>query len=132
MKTEFGNAVQFPPNCFLDMEAKIVRYESRKVLVVRIPVRERTFNPVAMMQGGYIAAAFDNTMGPLSYMAARKPCMTLDLHTQFIRSAGAGEVLTVTASVVSRGISTMVLGGEALNAKGKLVALATANAVVSA
>ncbi len=127
MKTTFGDAIRFPPNCFVDMEARFVRYESRQLLVVRIPVRERSFNPVGVMQGGYIAAGFDNTMGPLSYLAARRPCLTLDLHTQFIRAASGGDILTFTARVVSRGSSTMVIGGEAQNQKGKLIALATAN-----
>ncbi len=129
MKKEFGDAVQLPPNCFLDMEARFVRYESRKLLVVRIPVRERSFNPTGVMQGGYLAAGFDNTMGPLSYLAARKPCMTLDLHIQFIRAAGPGDTITFTARVVSRGVSTMVLGGEAHNQKSKLIALASATSI---
>jgi uncharacterized protein (TIGR00369 family) len=130
MRGEYGDAIRFPPNCFLDMRAKIVRYESRKLLVVRIPVHEESFNPVGVMQGGYIAAAFDNAIGPLSYMAARKPCMTIDLHTQFIRAVGPGDTLTVTARVVSQGAITMVLAADAYNARQKLAALATATVVV--
>jgi uncharacterized protein (TIGR00369 family) len=125
-----GGKVCFPPHCFRDMQARFVRYESRLLLVVRVPVPERSLNPVGTMQGGYITAAIDNTIGPLSYMAARRPCSTLDLHTQFIRAIPPGDVLTITGRVVSRGTSTMVLGAEAANGKGRLVALATANAAV--
>lgn len=127
MQNEFGDAIQFPPNCFLDLDARIVRYESRTLLVTRTPVLEKSFNPVGMMQGGFIVAAIDNTFGPLSYLAARRPCVTLDLHTLFIRPVGPGDTLTVTARVLSRGVSTMVLTAEAHTAKGKLAAQATAN-----
>ncbi len=126
----FQGEVRFPPPCFRDMKAHLARYESRTLLVVRLPVVERYCNPVGTMQGGYVTAAIDNTIGPLSYMAARRPCSTLDLHTQYIRAILPGDELTVTGRVISRGIATMVLGAEAVNRKGRVVALATATAVV--
>jgi len=125
-----GPEIQFPPNCFVDMRGVFVRYESRMLLVTKFPVLEEHLNPVRVMQGGYIAAAIDNTMGPLSYFAARRPCLTLDLHVQFIRAAAPGETLTVTGRVVSRGSRTMVLSAEVLTDKGKLAAQASANVVV--
>jgi acyl-coenzyme A thioesterase PaaI-like protein len=82
------------------------------------------------MQGGYITAAFDNVFGPLRYLAARRPCSTLNLHTQFVRSVKAGDTLTVKATIVSRGTSTMLLTGEAFNGRGKLDASAAANVVI--
>ncbi len=134
--TELGMAlkgkVSFPPPCFRDMNARFVRYESRVLLVVRVPVPERSLNPVGTMQGGYVTAAIDNTIGPLSYMAARRPCSTLDLHTQYIRAIPPHDELTITGRVISRGPATMLLGAEATNRKGRIVAIATANAAVQA
>jgi len=82
------------------------------------------------MQGGFIAAAFDNTFGPLSYLAARGLCVTLDLHTQFVRAIDVGDELTIVAKVASRGPNTMYLTGEARNKKGKLIAACSANILV--
>ena len=130
MQELFGPGVQSPPNCFLHMQAVYAHYESRSSLTVKFPVRTESLNPVGVMQGGYIPAAFDNVFGPLSYLAARRPCSTLDLHTQFVRSVKPGDTLTVKATVVSRGISTMLLTGEAFNGRGKLVASASANVVI--
>lgn len=126
----FGPNVQSPPNCFLHMQAAYAHYESRSSLTVKFPVRVESLNPVGVMQGGYITAAFDNVFGPLSYLAARRPCSTLDLHTQFVRAVKPGDTLTVKATVVSRGTSTMLLTGEALNGRGRLVASASANVVI--
>ena len=122
-------AATLPPNCSVLMKGEYVGYESRSMLTIAFPVLEEYLNPMKTMQGGIISAAFDNVFGPLSYLAARTPCTTLDLHTNYIRSILAGDTLTVTAKVVSRGISAMHLSGEAVNAKGKLIATCTSHMV---
>jgi len=124
-----GGTAMFPPPCFTSMNAEFIAYESRSSLTVAVPVTEQMLNPVGAMQGGFIAAAIDNTMGPLSYLALRSPASTLDLHTQFVRAVPVGERLTVTARVISMGPMTLVMGGEVRNSRGKLVASATANAI---
>ncbi|MEX2088646.1 MAG: PaaI family thioesterase [Bacteroidota bacterium] len=130
LSEQFGSRATLPPKCFTAMQAKFLEYESRRLLKVAFPVLESFLNPVRIMQGGFIAAAFDNTFGPLSYLAAREACVTLDLHTQFIRTITLGDTLTVQATVVSRGPQTLYLAGEATNGRGKLVATCSANAVV--
>ena len=111
------------------MKGDYVDYDSRVMLKIAFPVREEYLNPVKAMQGGFITAAFDNVFGPLSYLAARTPCTTLDLHTNYIRSINAGDTLTVTAKIVSRGVSAMHLSAEAVNGKGKLIATCTSHMV---
>ncbi|HUI65494.1 MAG TPA: PaaI family thioesterase [Bacteroidota bacterium] len=119
--------VQFPPNCFLDMRGVFSSYESRSSLSVLFPVLRESLNPVGVMQGGYLCAAFDNAFGPLSYLAARHPCTTLDLHVQFIRSVQLDDILRVSARVVSRGMNTMLIAGEIESEGRKLIATASAN-----
>ncbi len=126
---QFPNA-QLPPHCFTTMKAEFLDYESRTMLKVVMPVLEESLNPLRVMQGGFITAAFDNAFGPLSYLAARNPCATLDLHTQYIRSITIGDTLTITARVVSRSGMAMHLSGEAHNGKGKLVATCSSNMIV--
>lgn len=118
-----------PPNCSSFMQGEYVRYESRTLLAAAFPVREEYLNPMKVMQGGFITAAFDNVFGPLSYLAARTPCTTLELHTVYIRSIAPGDRLTVTARIVSRGASALHLSAEGVNAKGKLTATATASMI---
>jgi len=80
-----GLGLLIPPPCFDEMEAEIVRYdEEAEVLVVRVPVRERYQNPLGLMQGGFITAAIDNTLGPLSFLVA-PPSVTTQFTTQYLR-----------------------------------------------
>ncbi len=122
-------SAELPPKCSASMKGEYVDYESRLMLKIAFPVLEEYLNPMKAMQGGFITAAFDNVFGPLSYLASRTPCTTLDLHTNYIRSINAGEILTVTARVVSRGVSAMHLSGEAVNERGKLIATCTSHMV---
>lgn len=123
---------QLQPNCYKWMNIREVSYESRTALTIALTVTEEMLNPMRVMQGGFITAAFDNAFGPLSYAAARKPCVTLDIHTQFIRPIAVGDTLTVSVRVVSRGPVTLHLTGEAHNGKGRLIASAISNMVVAA
>lgn len=123
-------AAKVPPNCFVWMNGKVLQYESRTMLSIEVPVTEAMLNPMGVMQGGFATAAFDNAFGPLSYVAAKKPCTTLDMHTQYIRPIPFGELLTVIVRVVSRGPVSMHLSGEAYNSKGKLTATCSSNMIV--
>lgn len=125
-----GPGATFPPKCFLSMKAEFVSYESRQSLVITLPVLEESLNPMQMMQGGFLGAAFDNAFGPLSYLAARAPCATMNLSVQFIRPVEFRERLTVHAKVASRGIQVLHMTAEAFNSKNKLVAAAVAGAAI--
>jgi uncharacterized protein (TIGR00369 family) len=122
---------KFPPNCFTAMKAEFVEYDSRRSLTVAFPVLEESLNPLRTMQGGFLVAAFDNVFGPLSYLAARYPCVTISLHTQFIRPAQPGERITIKANVLSRGARILQMTGEAYNSKNRLVATASATAALA-
>ena len=125
-----GSKTPFPPPCFTSMHGEFLDYQSRNSLKVSFPVTRESLNPQAKMQGGFIAAAFDNVFGPLSYLAARGPCTTLDIHTQFIRSIDEGDKLVITARVVARGPSTIYMTADAVNSTSKLIATSNTNLLI--
>ena len=126
-----GPDAKFPPNCFVSMKAEFVEYISRESLTVSFPVMDESLNPLSTMQGGFLVAAFDNVFGPLSYLAAQRPCLTLTLNTNFIRPVPRGDRLTVTAKVVSRSREVLHLEARAFDSKQKLVATSSATAAVA-
>ncbi len=112
-----------PPPCILDMQGELVEYVENVSLSVRFPVLSRYRNPLGNMQGGFIVAALDNTLGPLSFLVA-PPSATSALNTQYLRPVGAQETLLIcTARVLERTRNTLYLTAEARLADGKLVAI---------
>ena len=81
-------------------------------------------NPIGVMQGGVLAAAFDNTLGPLSYAAAQKAAVTLDMSQTYLRGVKKGDTLYCEAEVVTRGQRTLYMTASAFDQRGKLVATA--------
>ena len=84
-----GASLQIPPPCLTDMQGEFVEYVEGVSLSARFPVLARYRNPMGHMQGGFIVAALDNTLGPFSYLIA-PPSATASLNTQYLRPVVAG------------------------------------------
>ncbi|MFP4426358.1 MAG: PaaI family thioesterase [Spirochaetaceae bacterium] len=123
---ESESPMKIPSPSFLTAGGKIIAYEGRKLLRSAFPVPEEYSNPAGFLQGGYITTLLDDTFGPLSYLAAGRPAVTLNLATTFIRPVPVSEeFLVVEAQVVSRGRRVLTMSGRVENSRGKLVATAT-------
>jgi acyl-coenzyme A thioesterase PaaI-like protein len=121
-----GMRLQIPPSCLIDMQGEPLEYEEGVSLAVRFPVLPRYANPLGHMQGGYIVAALDNTLGPFSYLIA-PPSVTSSLNTQYLRpvTPETGFIVCM-ARLTERTRGTLYLTGEARNPEGKVVALCQA------
>ena len=88
-------------------------------------------NPTGAVQGGFVAAMLDDTMGPAVFAMGKGEIFapTLDLHVSFLRPARPG-AFTGKGRVVSLGRSVAFLEGELFDADGALVARASATARV--
>lgn len=122
--------VKVPPPCFLSSHARIIAHEPNKSLTIAFPVSEEQTNPVGTLQGGILASYFDNTFGPLSFAAMRKPCVTIDMTINFIRPVRPGETVFVRAEFKSKSRKLIQLYGEAHSDKNKLIATASTNMIV--
>ncbi|SEK42490.1 PaaI family thioesterase [Nonomuraea pusilla] len=92
---------------------------------------EQFLNPAGVVQGGFLAAMLDDTLGPALVATLREDqfAPTLDLHVQFLRPARPGR-LTGRGRVVKRGKEICFLSGELHSADDTLLAVATATARV--
>lgn len=65
------DTITFPPPVFDAMEGEILEYKQpNESITVRFPVLHEQLNPYGTLQGGIIAAAIDNTIGPLSMLVS--------------------------------------------------------------
>ena len=61
----------FPPPVFVAMQGEFLEFDlDDGSLTARFPVLGDYLNPFGTMQGGVVAAAVDNTLGPLSVLVA--------------------------------------------------------------
>lgn len=87
-------------------------------------------NPAGNIQGGFLSAMLDDTMGPAlsATLAAGEFAPTLHLSVQFLSPAVPGKLQAV-GRVVRRGGGICFLAGELMQ-EGRLVATATATAAI--
>lgn len=131
MEQRFGLRLEIPPKSFQEMRASIVAIEGMHRLKIRFPYDERFANPIGSFQGGMLCTALDNTFGPLSYLAAKRPCVTTDLSTQFFRSFRADDkAIEIEAQVVSKSPAMLTMTAEVRNLRGKRIAISTSTCLI--
>ena len=80
---EVAHHVRIPPPAFDAMKGEIIKFNQEKsILTVRFPILQKHLNPFGNMQGGMIAAAVDNAVGPLSMLVA-PPNFTRNLEMKY-------------------------------------------------
>ncbi|HRR07806.1 MAG TPA: PaaI family thioesterase [Rhodothermales bacterium] len=113
-----------PPPCFTEMNGEYVSFTENRILVCRFPNDPRFQNPIGLMQGGFIVAAIDNTLGPLSYLVA-PPSVTTQLNTTYLRPVTMRDTyLDVHGEVLEQSKSYLHMRATVLNPSGKKIALA--------
>jgi uncharacterized protein (TIGR00369 family) len=96
---------------------------------IRFEGRPEFRNPAGFIQGGFLAAMLDDTMGPAMFVHSHGRLFppTIDLHVSFLAPAKVG-VLFGEGQVVQAGKSIAFLEGRLMDADGVVVARATASA----
>jgi acyl-coenzyme A thioesterase PaaI-like protein len=89
MQARLGDRIDefiLPPPVIEFMQAELLEFDPGLArLRMRFPVLEDYLNPYGVMQGGLVAAAVDNTLGPLSMLVA-PPNVTRTLDMKYSRS----------------------------------------------
>jgi molybdopterin converting factor subunit 1 len=88
---------------------------------------EQFLNPAGLVQGGFITAMLDDTMGPaaIAQLGPGHFAPTLELKVNFLRPVGPGR-LVADGRVVHMGKSVAFLEGSLADEDGNVVATATA------
>lgn len=96
---------------------------------IRFEGRPEFRNPAGFIQGGFLAAMLDDTMGPAMfvYSEGRLFTPTIEMHVSFLSPARPGP-LYGEGRVVQAGKSIAFLEGQLMDLSGTLVARATASA----
>lgn len=134
MKTEFaamGVHLDLPHQSGKTFETTYINIEIGKSITAQFTFNPKFNNPFRRTQGGVICAMIDEVCGPLSFMIAKRPAVTIDLNTTFIRAfEEKDEFVLVTGELVSQSKSLLVMKAEVKTKEGKLIAVATSHTMI--
>jgi len=120
--------MQVPPNCDLTLGTVCLDKSEPGRTVWRMTADERFANPAGVVQGGFLAAFCDSSMGAaaVTFAAGRKVrAANAEIKVSFLRPVVVGSVLTCTAVVVSGGKRTAFVEASVNDPGGALVARAS-------
>ncbi len=124
-EAQFGPDGGLPPS-FTVMQGEFLEFdpEARRMRV-RFPVLENWLNPYGAMQGGFVAAAIDNVIGPLGVLLA-PPNVTRTLELKYSRPITVEMgFFIVTARLVERADPWLVFKVEVHDLPGNRLVRAT-------
>lgn len=126
-----SGGLQIPPPIFVEMGGEFVDLDmDQKSLTVRFPVQERFQNPMGYMQGGMIAAAVDNVIGPLSFMVA-PPNVTKTMEMTYLRPISPTlDEITVVAWLEAENGRDLQFAAEVRRGADTVLAKATSHNVI--
>lgn len=127
---KFGDRIDdyaIPPPVFVTMDGKFLELDLEvEELTAQFPVFKSYLNPYGVMQGGMVAAAVDNTLGPLSVLVA-PPNVTRQLEMKYSHPIKLEyEYITVKARLVDRIDRKLYFEAEVRNLEGLRLARAKA------
>lgn len=95
---------------------------------IAFEARREFTNPAGFIQGGFLAAMLDDTMGPavFAHTEGRLYCPTIDLHVSFLSPAKPGRLFG-EGQVVQLGRSIGFIEGKLMAPDGTVVARASAS-----
>ena len=123
--------IELPPKCYTEFKGSAIEFNEKDYIKVSFPVQEKYSNPAGNLLGGMIPAFFDNTFGPLSYLIAKRPTVSLDLNTTFIKpiSPKEGELI-VEAKAIKITKRFILFEGKAYNPSNELIATCTSRMMI--
>ncbi len=116
-----------PPPVYETIPAEVLEVDRASGMIrLRYPMLRRYLNPYGTMQGGVIAAAIDNTIGPLSMLVA-EPNVTRTLELEYLHPApGDLPHVDVRAVFSGRRNRRLTFEAEVFDDQGRLLARAHA------
>jgi len=116
--------VQVPPNCDLTLGMVCLDKSEPGRTVWRMLADERFANPTGLIQGGFLAAFADSSMGAAALTFARERkvfAANAEIKVSFLKAVPVGATLTCTAYVISGGSRAAFAEAEVVDDAERLV-----------
>ena len=121
----------FPtPPCARTLGWKLIAHDEERGWVrIEFEAKPEFVNPAGYVQGGFLAAMLDDTMGPAALIKSQGTLFTasIDMNVSFFAPARPGK-LYAEGEVVQLGRSIGYLEAKLFDAQGTLIARATSSA----
>lgn len=82
----FPESLLLPPPSMVELGHEFLEITPGVKMVAKVPFQKRFANPVGVYQGGILGGCIDDVFGPLSYITAGGPCLTISMNVTYLGS----------------------------------------------
>jgi len=121
-------SLQVPPNCDLTLGLRCVEKSEPGRTVWEMRADERFANPGGVIQGGFLSAMLDSSMGAsavTSLNGRRARVANAEMKVSFFRSAKVGSLLTCEAIAIESGSTVIFVEGTITDDEHRVIAKAS-------
>lgn len=126
-------ALQVPPNCDLTLGLRCVDKSIPGATIWEMRADERFANPAGIIQGGFLTAMLDSSMGASAVTALRgrrANVANAEIKVSFFRPARVGTILRCETTTTHAGSTVLFLEGRIVDSEGVVIAAATSSYIV--
>ena len=126
--------MQVPPACDLTLGMVCLDKSEPGRTVWQMKADERFANPAGILQGGFLAAFLDSSMGAATVTWARERKVfsaNAEMKVSFMKPVRIGSTLTCTAWVVSGGSKVAFTEAEVVDDAGRMVGRASSTYILT-
>ena len=129
-KSQIGKDVAATPPGFSEwLQPKMIDVQDDSI-TIEVKVRQEMCNPAGTLHGGIHSAILDEVIGmTVAAMGNETHFVSLNMTTDYLRAARAGEAIRATSKVIRKGRTAIHLIGQITNEEGKELSRATQNMV---
>ena len=120
--------LQVPPNCDLTLGLRCVDKSVPGSSTWEMRADERFANPGGVIQGGFLAAMLDSSMGAsavTSLKGRRARVANAEMKVSFLRAAKVGSLLRCEANTIEAGATVIFVEARISDEAGRLIATAS-------
>jgi acyl-coenzyme A thioesterase PaaI-like protein len=119
----FPSDLELPPPSLKELELEYLEIIPGSKMVAKVLFQKRFTNPMGLYQGGILSGCIDEVFGPLSFLTANGPTMTLALNTTYLGAfkESMGHCL-IEAMVLKKTKNFIFMKAEVKSPQGELLA----------
>lgn len=121
------------PNSAIHLGFELMDFDTKKGWIkIQFNPREEFLNPMGFIQGGFLVAMLDDTMGPAAIVKTKgkKLMQTIDLQTHFLKPVRLGPV-TTEGTVIQLGRTIAYVEAKLFDARGRFCACANSSVILT-
>lgn len=115
--------LSLPPSSMIELGLEYIELEPGVKMTAKLPFQKRFTNPIGVYQGGFLSAGVDDVFGPLSFVTAGGPTVTISMNMTYLGTfKEEHQYCTIHGTVLKKTKNFIFMRADVKTPTGELIA----------